>query len=370
MWMQNLAPARRDKSGEAFLSIEGLNKSFGALPVVHELNLDVRQGEFVTLLGPSGCGKTTTLRMIAGFIDADSGSIIIDHNRVEQIPTHRRDTAMVFQNYALFPHMTIAENVAFGLRMRKTEKSEIARRVGEVLELVRLSGFDGRFPRELSGGQQQRVALARAIVLSPKVLLLDEPLSNLDAKLRKELRTEFLEIHRLAGITTLLVTHDLEEAFSVSDKVAVMNRGRVEQFGTPREIFTQPRTPFVAQFVGLTNVIEGRIESVGLEGASVAVGGIRIATHVEGSPGTAVRLAIPAHLVQVAHTPLPLSNCLAGRVRSVTYLGPMVQFHIEAENLLLRADVPASEDLLRIKVDEIVQIGFKRSDLILLPTGE
>ncbi|MDM4762999.1 ABC transporter ATP-binding protein [Galbitalea sp. SE-J8] len=225
-----------------------------------DLNISIAKGEFVAFLGPSGCGKTTTLRMIAGFVRNDAGAIHLDGRRIDTLPSRRRETAMVFQDYALFPHMSVFENVAFGLRMRKIARAETMRRVGEALELVQLTGTEKKFPKELSGGMRQRVALARAIVVRPSVLLLDEPLSNLDAKLRKSVRDEIRAVHDQVGITTVLVTHDLEEAFSVGDRVVVMRGGRVEQFGTPQQIYSRPANRFVADFVGHTNLLEGSWE--------------------------------------------------------------------------------------------------------------
>ncbi len=357
-----------DSSDASFLRLKGLEKSFGVQKVVANLRLSVRQGEFISLLGPSGCGKTTTLRMIAGFMAPDSGQIMIDGARIDQVPSHKRGTAMVFQNYALFPHMTVGENVAFGLRMHKVEKTEIKRRVGEVLELVRLGHLIGRYPRELSGGQQQRIALARAIVLNPTVLLLDEPLSNLDAKLRKELRSDFLEIHRVAGITTLFVTHDLEEAFSVSDRVAVMNQGRLEQYAPPVEIFTRPATPFVAQFIGHSNVIEGVLEQEA--GATrIRCNGFVMKASLPGAAGTPVRVAIPAHLVRAGREPLPFDNTFPAKLCSLVYLGSLLQLKIELNNTVFHADIPATADTLRLKAGGPIYIGWQGDDLIRLPTG-
>jgi ABC-type Fe3+/spermidine/putrescine transport system ATPase subunit len=349
-----------------FLTLQGLSKSFGAVKVVANLDIEVRKGEFISLLGPSGCGKTTTLRMVAGFVSPDAGKIILEGERIDQMPSHKRGTAMVFQNYALFPHMTVAENIAFGLRMHKVPKPEITRRVGEALDLIRLRALEGRFPKELSGGQQQRVALARAIVLNPKILLLDEPLSNLDAKLRKELRAEFLEIHRVSGITTLFVTHDLEEAFSVSDRVAVMNQGRIEQYAPPVEIFTKPQTPFVAEFIGHSNVISGTLKVDGGE-ARLVSDGIEMAVKTDGAPGRAVRVAIPSHLIRIALSRLPLDNSFEARLRSVVYLGAMLQIEAEIGSIVVRAEVPANTDTLVMKAGDAIFVGWQRGDSIELP---
>src|SRR5581483_7056099 len=241
------------------LVLERLEKRYGDSTVVSALDLNVKRGEFIALLGPSGCGKTTTLRMTAGLVPASGGRIMIGGDDVTRLPPYRRDIGLVFQNYALFPHMTVAQNVAFGLEMRSVPKAEIATRVAEALALVRLEVYGARRPRELSGGQQQRVALARARVIRPNLLLLDEPLSNVDAKLREEMRVELRDIQRRLGITTVYVTHDQVEALSMCDRVAVMGGGRLVQFGTPFEIYERPRDPFIADFVGRTNKLAGSV---------------------------------------------------------------------------------------------------------------
>jgi putative spermidine/putrescine transport system ATP-binding protein len=235
-------------------------KSYGPIAAVDNVSLDVRRGEFFSLLGPSGCGKTTTLRLIAGLAEPDAGIVKILGDDVTDVSTNKRNIGMVFQNYALFPHMTVSENIGFGLRMRKIPRSEINDRVASALELVRLSGVGKRMPRQLSGGQQQRVALARAIVVEPKVLLLDEPLSNLDAKLRKEMQLELRALQRRLGITAVYVTHDQEEALTLSDRIAIMENGRVCQCAEPSDIYRSPANRFVAEFIGRVNLIRGRVE--------------------------------------------------------------------------------------------------------------
>jgi putative spermidine/putrescine transport system ATP-binding protein len=240
-----------------------LTKRYGDTAVVNDLSLCIRKGEFVSLLGPSGCGKTTTLQMIAGFVDPTSGSVSLDGQNLLQMPPRARGLGIVFQSYALFPHMTVEANVAFGLEMRRLPRYERATRVAEALELVGLKAHATRLPRQLSGGQQQRVALARALVIRPSLLLLDEPLSNLDAKLREEMREELGSIQRRTGATTLLVTHDQAEAMALSDRIVVMNQGRVEQIASPQDAYTKPATAFVAQFLGRTNLLAGRICSEG-----------------------------------------------------------------------------------------------------------
>ena len=242
----------------AFLALENLSKTFGTHKAVDGLSVGVDKGEFVALLGPSGCGKTTTLQMIAGFVEPSGGAIRLEGRDLLAIKPARRGLGIVFQSYALFPHMTVAENVSFGLEMQGVGAAERSKRVAETLELVGLAAFTGRFPRQLSGGQQQRVALARALVIRPQILLLDEPLSNLDAKLREEMQIELRQIQRTVGTTTILVTHDQAEAMALSDRIVVMNHGRAEQIATPHEAYERPATEFVAGFLGRINRVDGR----------------------------------------------------------------------------------------------------------------
>lgn len=241
------------------VQIKNLVKRFGQTTAVHKVDFNIRSGEFMTLLGPSGCGKTTILSMILGIMDATEGTISFSGEPINDIPMNKRDVGMVFQNYALFPHMTVSQNVAFGLDMRKVKKEEKKKRVDEALSMVQLDGLGNRFPKELSGGQQQRVALARALVIRPKVLLLDEPLSNLDAKLRKDMRIQLKRLHDELGLTIIYVTHDQEEALSLSTRVVVMSKGKVQQIGSPQDIFLNPVNHFVANFVGYSNFFEGKL---------------------------------------------------------------------------------------------------------------
>jgi putative spermidine/putrescine transport system ATP-binding protein len=241
----------------AFLTLDKLSKRFGSHVAVDSLSLQVEKGEFVSLLGPSGCGKTTTLQMIAGFVEPSGGAILLEGRDLLAVKPARRGLGIVFQSYALFPHMTVAENVSFGLEMQKVAAAERASRVAETLALVGLANFAGRFPRQLSGGQQQRVALARALVIRPQILLLDEPLSNLDAKLREEMQIELRQIQRTVGTTTILVTHDQAEAMALSDRIVVMNHGKAEQVGPPHEVYERPASAFVAGFLGKTNLVNG-----------------------------------------------------------------------------------------------------------------
>ena len=272
------------------LVLDGVRKALGGQAVISGLDLTVEPGELVCLLGPSGCGKTTTLRMVGGFLAPDAGRILIDGEDVSRIPPERRPTAMVFQNYALWPHMTVFENVAFGLRLRKLPREEVRSRVESVLEMVGMGRLRHRRPAHISGGEQQRVALARALVLEPKVLLLDEPLSNLDAKLRAQVREEIREIQQRLGITTLFVTHDQDEALSIADRVAVMSEGRIEQFADPPTLYRRPRTRFVAQFVGTMNLYRGEVGAGGVrlepDGLVVPCREAATGRHREGLPGT------------------------------------------------------------------------------------
>jgi ABC-type Fe3+/spermidine/putrescine transport system ATPase subunit len=309
----------------SYLVLSHLTKRYDSLLAVNDLSLEVEQGEFISLLGPSGCGKTTTLRMVAGFIDPTAGEISVEGQRMNDLPSHRRNMGVVFQNYALFPHMTVGQNVAFGLEMRRVSGAEIGKRVAESLALVGLQGLEARYPRQLSGGQQQRVALARAIVISPSVLLLDEPLSSLDAKLRAQLRVELRRIQKEVGIATIFVTHDQEEALTLSDRVVVMHQGRAEQVGVPREIFDAPRTRYVADFMGYTNFLPGRLEERLGRSATVSVAGTKIRVEVapEGlAPGAEVTVAIrPEHLEIKPGDGALGENEIAASLEIVTYEG-------------------------------------------------
>ncbi|MEM1510441.1 MAG: ABC transporter ATP-binding protein [Nitrososphaerota archaeon] len=256
-----------------FLNVENVSKKFGKTIAVDNVSFDINKGTFLTLLGPSGCGKTTTLRLIAGFIKPDSGEIYINGEPQSGKPPYQRNIGVVFQNYALFPHMTVEENVAFGLKMRKVRDDVIKKKVSEALDLVMLSGLEKRYPKELSGGQQQRVALARALVIEPDVLLLDEPLSNLDLKLRLQMRYEIKRLQKIAGITTVYVTHDQGEALAMSDLIAVMNQGRILQLGTPWDIYNNPTHEFVAEFIGETNIIKGVVREVSQNNMNIELDG-------------------------------------------------------------------------------------------------
>jgi putative spermidine/putrescine transport system ATP-binding protein len=308
----------------AQLDITGLSKRYGDFHAVRDVSLSIKDGEFLVLLGPSGCGKTTTLRMVAGFIEPTAGHVKLAGNDVTVLPPWRRNAGMVFQNYALFPHLSVAENVAFGLEMRKLPKADIGRRVEETLALVRLAGFGGRLPRQLSGGQQQRVALARALAIRPDVLLLDEPLSNLDAKLRQEVRVEIRELQRQLGLTTVMVTHDQEEALTMADRLVVMNEGSVHQVGSQRDLYERPADRFVAGFVGRSTFLQGTLEAPG----SFRTEGGLVLDCVGGTAGRAV-LAIRPERIEIGPTARDgLDNSLPGTVEFVSYLGALIDIHV------------------------------------------
>lgn len=273
----------------AKLVLEGIVKHLGGRPVVNNLNLDINSGELICLLGASGCGKTTTLRMIGGFLTPDAGRMLLDDVPILHLAPEKRPTAMVFQQYALWPHMNVFHNVAFGLQVRGVAKQEIRRRVQEVLKLVRLEQYERSYPTQMSGGQQQRVALARALVLEPKLLLLDEPLSNLDSKLRIQVREEIQEIQRRVGITAIFVTHDQEEALSISDRVAVLSEGKLEQYATPDVLYRDPATLYVASFIGTMNLLRGSVQGQGVEIDGTVIPCMQFSARIEGTVDIAVR---------------------------------------------------------------------------------
>jgi spermidine/putrescine ABC transporter ATP-binding subunit len=323
------------------LELQNIRKQFGAVTAVDGVSLKVPSGEFFSLLGPSGCGKTTILRTIAGILQPDGGTISLDGRDVTRLPVHARNMTLVFQSYALFPHLTVFENVAFGLRMRKTREEEIRKRVDEALDLVRLGGFQGRYPAQISGGQQQRVALARALVVHPALLLLDEPLSNLDARLRDEMRTEIRMIQRKVGITTILVTHDIQEAFALSDRIAVLNAGRVEQIGTPAEIYQSPRTRFVAEFAGQSNHFDGRIVALERERARVATShGVELwIPRPEGAaPDAKVWVMLRPERVRLGAA--TGANVFPATVTEATYLGGLISYRLRVGDGEVHAHAP------------------------------
>lgn len=299
------------------LTLDGIDKFYGDLHILKDINLEVGQGEFISLLGPSGCGKTTTLRCIAGFEPIDRGRLLFGTREMTNVAPEHRDLGMVFQSYALFPHMTVAENLAFGLEVRKVAPAERAARIAKVLEMVRLAGYEGRFPRELSGGQQQRVALARALVIEPAVLLLDEPLANLDAALRDDMRFFIRDLQQRVGITTIYVTHDQSEALVMSDRIVVMEKGVVAQCGAPKEIYERPASRMVAGFIGHSDVIEGTV--LGREGEAIVIETAAGRLRAHGPKGVSgqVQLMIRPEKLR----PDLAENAMTGRVTKAIYQG-------------------------------------------------
>ena len=324
---------------DTIVNLRGTTKRFGDLTAVKNADLQIERGELITLLGPSGCGKTTTLRMIAGFESPTEGAIEINGNNVSNVPPYDRNIGLVFQYFALFPHMTVADNISFGLKMEGTDSSEINERVQEILEMVSLPGFGDRYPQNLSGGQQQRVALARSLVVEPDVLLLDEPLSSLDKKLREEMRVEIMRLHRELDVTMIYVTHNQSEALSISDRMAVMNDGKIQQVGTPIEVYQKPADVFVADFIGTANLIEGVIESVeGKYRISTDIGTDIVAdTDVSTAdssfdPGTDVTILLRPERLSFEQKADINENRLVGSIREVTYLGSVAEYYIETSN--------------------------------------
>jgi putative spermidine/putrescine transport system ATP-binding protein len=308
----------------ARLEIDRVSKRYGEVHAIRDVTLDVADGEFVVLLGPSGCGKTTTLRVVAGFAEPTAGAVRLGARDITGLPPWKRNAGLVFQSYALFPHLTVAQNVAFGLEMRKVEASEMSRRIADALRLVRLEHLGERLPRQLSGGQQQRVALARALVFRPDVLLLDEPLSNLDAKLRQEVRVEIRELQKKLGLTTVMVTHDQEEALTMADRLVVMNDGAVRQVGTQQDLYERPTDRFVAGFVGRSTFIEGEIEA---PGRFRSAGGLALACN--GTLAGPATLALRPERIAVGMAPQAgMDNSLPGVVEFVSYLGATIDMHV------------------------------------------
>jgi ABC-type Fe3+/spermidine/putrescine transport system ATPase subunit len=326
------------------IGIENVAKYFGAMAAVSEVNLTIEEGELFTLLGPSGCGKTTLLRLIAGFYAPDTGQILFDGQRVNDVPPNERGCGMVFQNFALWPHMTVFDNVAYGLKLRKVATADIAARVGAVFENVKLAGFGGRYPGQLSGGQQQRVALARALVLNPKILLLDEPLSNLDAKVRVQVRQEIRKLQQELGITTMYVTHDQEEALTLSDRIAVFNQGKVIQVGPPKELYERPASRFVADFIGINNLIDGVVEAIDARErrlrVKTVVGVLSALFDEKARVGDRCVLCIRPENAALGDNSAADRNRAEGRITFAAYLGNSVRYDVElAPDLIFKVDI-------------------------------
>jgi putrescine transport system ATP-binding protein len=326
-----------DPSARPLVRFDDVSKRFGAASAVERVSLDIFPGEFFALLGPSGCGKTTLLRLLAGFETPDQGRILLDGVDIAPVPPYRRPINMMFQSYALFPHLTVEGNVAFGLKQERLSKAEIAARVDEMLALVRLEGFATRKPHQLSGGQRQRVALARSLVKRPRLLLLDEPLAALDKKLRGETQFELVQLQQRLGLTFLIVTHDQQEAMTVADRIAVMDRGRLIQVATPQEIYERPNSRWVADFIGDVNLIEGRVLEVNASGtvvASDAAGRLHALSHADVKPDDVVWVALRPEKVRIAHAPPSTEgeNCVAGQVTDIGYLGDLSIYKVRLDN--------------------------------------
>jgi len=348
----------------ARLRIDGVSKRYGEVEAIRQVTLDVADGEFVVLLGPSGCGKTTTLRVVAGFAEPDAGSVALGERDITWLPPWKRNAGLVFQNYALFPHLTVAQNVAFGLEMRKIAAAETARRVTDALQLVRLEHLAQRLPRQLSGGQQQRVALARALVFHPDVLLLDEPLSNLDAKLRQDVRVEIRELQRKLGLTTVMVTHDQEEALTMADRLVVMQDGAVRQVGTQADLYERPCDRFVASFVGRSTFIEGEIEA---PGRFRSRGGLSLAC-TAATPGPATLALRPERILLEAAPQAAVDNNLPGVVEFVSYLGATVDMHVRIspkERVVVQIPNRAGQSVP--KVGQQVHVAWLAANGIVFP---
>ena len=335
------------------VELKNVFKFFNNEPAICGINLDIKQGEFFSILGPSGCGKTTTLRLIAGFERVDTGNILIQGRCMSRVPAYRRPVNTVFQSYALFNHLNVWDNVTFGLRLKRIPRAEIKTRTLEVLELVKMEGLRSRYPSALSGGQQQRVALARALVNCPGVLLLDEPLGALDLKLRKEMQVELSNLHRQLGLTFIMVTHDQEEALSLSDRIAIMNHGKIEQVGKPAQIYEQPQTPFVADFIGDTNLFEGEI--VGANNEEIAIltkAGIKlIVSRREDTTllvSKSVSVSVRPEKIQLSlYHPGIKNNCFEGRLVSTMYMGTHVNYVVELnQNWRINVRQPNTEGRL------------------------
>ncbi len=349
-----------------FLRLEGLTKSFGDHTVVKQVDLSISRGEFVSFLGPSGCGKTTVLRMIAGFERPNAGRILVDGVDVTNLRPNQRNIGMVFQAYALFPNMTVAGNIGFGLKLAGTARDEAAARTGEMLKLIGLAGFEKRYPYQLSGGQQQRVALARALAVRPSMLLLDEPLSALDAKIRVSLREEIREIQKELGITTIFVTHDQEEALSISDRIMVMNAGKADQIGTPFEVYNRPASRFVASFVGTLNILNGTVSDAASGSVAVEGGEIKLGRPLDGrAPGQPVSLALRPEAVTIGR--LNGSHAtLDGTIADVSFLGSVIRIRMDVGGGQISLDTFNKPSAPPPRAGSPATISFSPEDVLVL----
>jgi spermidine/putrescine ABC transporter ATP-binding subunit len=358
-----------NSAGVAELEIRDLVKRYTAQSVVGPLSFSVKAGEFISLLGPSGCGKTTTLRCIAGFETPSEGGIFLDGERIDQQPPNRRNVGLVFQSYALFPHLTIFENVAFGLRLRKLPAPETKRRVGDALNLVGLSDLADRYPRQLSGGQQQRIAIARSVVLEPRIILFDEPLSNLDFKLRVAMRTELRELQRRLGKTAIYVTHDQGEALALSDRIVVMSNGRIEQIGSPREIYERPANSFVADFIGNSNLLDAVVTGVAADATVIRTDQgltLRAAPASRNFGDRVVAMIRPEHILLAPASEPVGENAMTVRVAQATYLGQDLHLRVVSGEQGLTAVVQGSA-FRHLSMGDEVRATVAAADILLLP---
>ncbi len=349
----------------AFVEFRGVTKNFGKILAVDELNLGIEQGEFFSLLGPSGCGKSTTLRMLAGFIAPSTGAINVHSRDVTQLPPEARDIGIVFQNYAIFPHMTVFDNIAFGLIERGDDRPTIKRKVEAALEQVGLTGYGERYERELSGGQKQRVALARVLVIEPEILLLDEPLSALDKKMREEMKFWIKNIQKSVGITTIYVTHDQSEALTMSDRIAVMNEGRVLQIGTPVEIYEAPGSRFIAEFIGESNLLSGRMNGDG----QVEIGGISVPLEPEvqtAASGQAVHLLIRPEQIRLEPTDDGEPSRLRGRIADEIYQGSLRRYRVDTMGQTVTVEIPNRPELAHLLIGSEVALYWRPESGVLI----
>ena len=354
----------------AILKVNNLNKSFGKVKAIQDVSFEATEGKVLSLLGPSGCGKTTTLRCIAGFENPDRGDICLDDKKITFVPPEKRGIGMVFQNYALWPHMTVYGNLAFGLQIRKVPKDEITKKIKKVLDMVQLEGYENRYPRQMSGGQQQRIAMARALIFEPEIMLLDEPLSNLDAKLREEMRFEFTELQRRLGITAIYVTHDQAEALVLSDKIVILNQGKIVQSGSPKEIYSNPKNKFVAGFTAVTSFIDGSVDSFIEEKKKVVVktddGFIIYGFNNNLSIGQRVSVAMRMNVIKFIQdenkSDKNTVNIFKGKIIQSSYLGDIIDYKIKVGDWVIRTN---SDAKYNFKIGEEVTFCISPEDIIV-----
>ena len=356
--------------------LQDIVKRFGKLEAVSHVSLEIKDGELFTLLGPSGCGKTTILRLIGGFHKPDQGEIYFDGKAVTSIPPYERSIGMVFQNYALWPHMTNLDNISYGLKLKKFSRVEVADKVSHALKLVNLVGLENRYPGQLSGGQQQRVALARALVLNPDVLLLDEPLSNLDAKIRIQVRAEIRKLQKELAITTIYVTHDQEEALTLSDRIAVINLGKLQQIGTPRDLYERPENPFVADFIGINNLIPGDVQEVnkpeGWIKVQTKIGSLICISDRQYKPGDRCMISVRPETASISQSEdfQKGFNLISGTVSFASYIGNTIRYDVETNNgILFKVDIQNPWGYQPFSMGEKVYVSFPVKTTLGIPTG-